>query len=269
MLLETFYNFEDDIIIYSENIFDYENNFKFIYKNKEKKLSQNINSIDVSNYVKNPGQKNIILYRLLTNENSLKTYNSKYGFFVNHNNSLEIFYFDPIFAIKDLIYLKSDLNKEDFKFRIQQVGLTSKNKLGIEAIYQEVFSFNMRAVEAKNQSDKVFVDALFAFNKNYNNVELSDNLSSKVNNENNINDLSNIVEEANNENLVFNKLNNFDIELVKKNNFSNFIEKYKNIEENNNKNIVEHFDFGILAERLKEIKKNDSEKYNLTIKTNK
>lgn len=168
MLLETFESKKDDVIIFSENRFDFDNNFKIIIKNETFKKPRNLSYFEVCDFIKDIGYKNLIVYRLLTNDNNLDSYSSKYGFFINHSGNLELFYFDPAFVLKDLKYLKYNLEPEKFRFKIQQVGLTCQIQTGVEAIYREVFSFNLRAVEAQNQNDRIFVDAIYAFDETYN-----------------------------------------------------------------------------------------------------
>ena len=167
MLLETLDLRTKDVLIYSQNLFNFNDNFKIILKNERIKRPRRISYFDVCTYVKDPSPKNLIVYRLLTNVNSLDAYSTKYGYFIKINGKVELVYFDPIFAIKDLRHLRFDLNPSRFRFRIQQLGLTSLTKKESEANFAEVYSFDLKAVEAQSQNDKIFADAIFAFDDTF------------------------------------------------------------------------------------------------------
>jgi hypothetical protein len=167
MLLETLDLRTNDILIYSQNLFNFNENFKIIYKNAKVKKTESVSYFDVCNFVKDPSPKNLILYRLLTNVNSLDAYSTKYGYFVNINDKMELVYFDPIYAIKDLRHLRFEFDPGNFRFKIQQVGLTSLTRWEDEPHYREVYSFDLKAAEAQNQNDKIFADAIFAFDPNF------------------------------------------------------------------------------------------------------
>lgn len=167
MFLETLDIRRDDILIYSQNIFNFSESFKIIHKKDSIKRPKKISYFDVCALVKDPSPKNLIVYRLLTNVDNLDAYSTKYGYFIKINAKVELIYFDPIFAIKDLRHLRFDLDPERFRFKIQQVGLTSLTKKEDEANFAEVYSFDMRAIEAQNQNDKIYADAIFAFDENF------------------------------------------------------------------------------------------------------
>ncbi len=190
MLLETLDLRTNDILIYSQNQFNFNENFRIIYKNERIKRPHRITYFDVCNYVKDPTPKNLIIYRLLTNVNNLDAYSTKYGYFIKINGKMELVYFDPIFAIKDLRHLRFDLDPERFRFKIQQAGLTSLTKKEVEPNFAEVYSFDLRAVEAQNQNDKIFADAIFAFDTNFIDeeikLEMEDKLESKERTKRNI-----------------------------------------------------------------------------------
>ncbi|MHB8931050.1 MAG: hypothetical protein ACYC5R_10690 [Melioribacteraceae bacterium] len=167
MLLETLDLRKNDVLIYSQNMFNFNDSFKIIYKNEKIKSPKRISYFDVCAFVKDPSPKNLIVYRLLTNVNSLDAYSTKYGYFIQINGKIELIYFDPIFAIKDLRHLRFDLNPSEFRFKIQQVGLTSLTKKETEPNFAEVYSFDLKAVEAQNQNDKIYADAIFAFDDSF------------------------------------------------------------------------------------------------------
>jgi hypothetical protein len=181
MLLETLDLRRNDVLIYSQNRFNFNDNFKIIYKNEKVKRVRSISYFDVCNYVKDPSPKNLIVYRLLTNVTHLDAFSTKYGYFINVNGKVDLVYFDPIFAIKDLRHLRFDFDPDKFRFKIQQLGLTSLTKKEpdvqaqkygdasstnyAEASFGEVYSFDLKAFEAQNQNDKIFADAIFAFDE--------------------------------------------------------------------------------------------------------
>lgn len=171
MFLETLDLRINDVIIYSKNQFNFHDNFKIIYKNEKIKRPYPINYFEVCNYIKDPSPKNLIVYRLLTNVNDLNAYTTKYGYFIKINDEIELVYFDPVFAIKDLHHLKFNFDPELFRFRIQQIGLTSITRWEKEPNFAEIYSFDLTAVETQTQNDKIFVDAIFAFDETYNDEE--------------------------------------------------------------------------------------------------
>lgn len=175
MLLETLDLRNNDILIYSQNMFNFNDNFKIVFKNEKIKRPKPVSYFDVCNYVKDPSPKNLIAYRLLTNVPKLDAYSTKFGYFIRVNDKMELIYFDPIYAIKDLRHLRFELDPAKFRFKIQQVGLTSLTRKENEADFAEVYSFDMKAVEAQNQNDKIFSDAIFAFDENYIDEEIDNN----------------------------------------------------------------------------------------------
>ena len=167
MLLETLDVRKKDVLIYSQNKFDFSDNFRIIFKSNKIKRPQKISYFDVCEFVKDPNPKNLIVYRLLTNVDSLDAYSTKYGYFIKINGRPELIYFDPVFAIKDIRHLRFDFEPEQFRFKIQQVGLTSRKMHLMEADYEEVFGFDLKAIEAQHQNDKIFADAIYVFDETY------------------------------------------------------------------------------------------------------
>jgi hypothetical protein len=160
MLLETLDIKKNDIIIYSQNIFDPDNNFKIIFKDDKERISRKIGYEDVCKFVNQFTPKNLIVYRLLTNIPDFKIDPSQYGFILSINDQKELIYFDPVFAVKELERYSRLMNLSDLRFRIQQVGLTTLNRRGNAPNYAEIYSVDLEAMEAKFQNDKVFFDAL-------------------------------------------------------------------------------------------------------------
>lgn len=167
MLLETLDVRKNDILIFSENKFDFEKNFKVIFKNHKIKKPYQVSYFEVCDFLKEPSPKNIIVYRLMTNVDDLDAYSTNYGYFIRINGEMELIYFDPVFAIKDLRHLRFSLNPNQFRFKIQQVGLTSLKESNYETDFREVYSFDLKAVESQNQNDKIFADIIFAFDEGY------------------------------------------------------------------------------------------------------
>jgi len=169
MFLETLDVKSNDVVIFSQNRFDFESNFWLIHKNRKVKIPEAINYFDVCEFVKNNIPKNLVVYRLLTNCTQIDAFSTKFGYFLNIDGEMEIIYFDPIFALKDLNHLKFDDDTEQFRFKIQQLGLTSATlKLNPDDSFSIVYNTNLRAYEAKYQNDKIFADAIFAFDESYN-----------------------------------------------------------------------------------------------------
>ena len=163
MLLETLDIKKNDIIIYSQNIFNLEKNFKIIFKDKPDKKAYGISYSEVCRQINEFTPKNLIVYRLLTNMRNLTLDNVKYGFLVYINGIKELIYFDPIYAVKELESLFKEIELPDMRFRIQQVGLTTLNRKNNLSNYAEIYSIDLEATEAKFQNDKVFADALVTF----------------------------------------------------------------------------------------------------------
>lgn len=167
MLLETLDLLKNDVIIYSENKFDLQRNFKIIFKRSEIKTPKRIDFFEVCNFVNEPVPKNLIVYRLLTNTNDFDAFSTKYGFFIKSDSGLELIYFDPIFALNDLSNFQLKIDPNLFRFKIQQVGFTSLPSRNNEAYYGEVYAFDLRSDEAKNQNDKIFAKAIFALDDSF------------------------------------------------------------------------------------------------------
>ncbi|NMB82142.1 MAG: hypothetical protein GYA14_10025 [Ignavibacteria bacterium] len=179
MLLETLDLKTKDVLIYSQNLFNFNDSFKIIFKNEKKKYPRRISYFDVCNYVKDPSPKNLIIYRLLTNIHHLDAYSTKYGYFIKINGRMELIYFDPIFAIKDLRHLRFELDPNRFRFKIQQVGLTSLTRWESEPDFAEVYSFDLKAIQAQNQNDKIYADAIFAIDPDFSEKEIDESSGHK------------------------------------------------------------------------------------------
>lgn len=167
MFLESLDVRRNDILIFSGNQFDFENNFNIVYKRAKVKKPEKINFFQVCDFIKDPIPKNLIVYRLLTNVERLNAFTTKFGYFIRLKSGMELIYFDPVFALKDLKHLEFEMEKDSFRFKIQQVGLTSSLQNEEEAIYTEIYSYDLSSDEAKNQNDKIYADAIFVFDDDY------------------------------------------------------------------------------------------------------
>lgn len=163
MLLETLDIKKNDVVIFSRNIFDWEKNFKVIYKDDPKKVPHKISFKEVCRFVNEFTPKNIIVYRLLTNIKDFEIYPSKYGFYLSINNITELIFSDPVFAIKELEDYSEAINYYNLRFRIQQVGLTTLNRKGNLPNYAEIYNIDLEATEARFQNDMAFAQAIFVF----------------------------------------------------------------------------------------------------------
>jgi hypothetical protein len=76
MLLETLEVRKKDVMIFSQNKFDFTDNFRIILKSQKIKRPRKISYFDVCEFVKDPIPKNLIVYRLLTNVSDLDAYSS-------------------------------------------------------------------------------------------------------------------------------------------------------------------------------------------------
>ncbi len=163
MLLETLDIKKNDILIYSQNLLDFEENFKIIYKDNARKEPGRIKVEEVYAFVNEFTPKNLIVYRILTNLKNFDIRPPRYGFFISINNINELIYFDPIFAIKEIEEFGTAGSFYDLRFRIQQVGLTTLNRTGNIANYAELYSVDLQAKEAKYQNDKIIADAILTY----------------------------------------------------------------------------------------------------------
>ena len=162
MLLETLDIKENDILIYSQNLFDPGENFKIVYKDDARKEHRKITVSEVYSFVNEYTPKNLIVYRILTNIKNFDIHPPKYGFFISVHNINELIYFDPIFAIKEIEEYGLSEEFSDLRFRIQQVGLTTLNRTGNIANFAEIYSIDLQAKEAKFQNDKIIADAVLS-----------------------------------------------------------------------------------------------------------
>lgn len=160
MLLETLDIKKNDIVIFSQNQFDSENNFKIIFKDDPEKKVRRINYNEVCSFVNEFTPKNLIVYRLLTNIQNFQIKLARYGIPIYINGFQELIYLDPIFALKELEEYQGDIH-EELRFRIQQIGLTTLNRINNSINFAEIYNIDLMASEARNQNDRVFADALF------------------------------------------------------------------------------------------------------------
>lgn len=165
MLLETLDIKHNDVVIYSQNLFNLEKNFKIIYKDDPKKEAKKIIFNEVCRYINEFTPKNLIVYRLLTNIKDYEINISRYGYFLNINGQTELIFFDPVFAVKELEDQSENLNYYDLRFRIQQVGLTTLNRIGDKPNFAEIYCIDLEATEAKFQNDRIFAEAIFSVKK--------------------------------------------------------------------------------------------------------
>lgn len=167
MLLETLDTKQNDIVIYSQNIFNLEKNFKIIYKDAELKKPHSISYYEVCNFINEPSPKVVIVYRLLTNLSNFSLRRSQYGFPMYVDNQPDLVFFDPVFAVKELESLSGVIDLQHLRFRIQQIGLNSLIRKGDRPNFTEIYSFDLSSKEALTQNDKIFADAIFALDSNF------------------------------------------------------------------------------------------------------
>lgn len=159
MLIETYEDNKCGSIVFSKNKFDLLTNFVIVDKT-EPDTSKNIDYKEVSTLINKPVKKNLIFYRLLTNDPKLDPYSSKISFFLKLKDKIEVVYFDPIFLLKDLEHLKITIPKEEFKFKIQQVGYKTELITDDSVIYEEHFCNDLSDEEAKNKNDSLIAESM-------------------------------------------------------------------------------------------------------------
>jgi len=160
MLLETKNIQENDIIIYSRNSMDENYNFRIVFKNDPHTHHRLISFEHVKKLVTEYFPKNLIAYRILCNFPDIKIGNVNYGCVIMVDNVPELIFTDPVFAVQTIEeYIQYNHNIE-FKFRIQQVGFTTLNKVEGKANFKEEFVFDLNIDEAINQNDEIFVNPI-------------------------------------------------------------------------------------------------------------
>lgn len=175
MFLERINDEDTPIVIYSENRFDFENNFRLIRKDHEVKVPINISYNEVCRYLTDGTLKNLVVYRILTNLDKFDFNYVKYGVVVKINGIQEVIYFDPVYAIKELEsggFLSED---PELRVRIQQVGLQSDAGDPEGISFNESYAFDMEAIEIQKQNDRSFAELIFAFdNINFDELDSTD-----------------------------------------------------------------------------------------------
>ncbi len=176
MLIET-YEGKSGFVVFSKNKLDFLTNFVVVSK-EEPDNTRLLDFKEIGLFINKPIKKNLILYRLVTNDQELDPFNSKLGFFLKVQGKMEILYFDPVFIFKDLEHLKITIPKDEFIFKIQQVGFRTDSIDDDTVIFKEHFSIDMTNDEAKNQDDSIFAETMLLVG-NKNNFEIFNNESRK------------------------------------------------------------------------------------------
>ncbi len=180
MLLETIDIKKNDVLIFSENKFDFGKNFSIVYKKNPSRKPEPLSFEELIAYINNPVPKNLIVYRLLTNQQVFNANEAKYGIFISIGGNYELIYPDPIFAIKEIEGFRNQIDFETFRFKIQQVGLTSLSVSTKMNDYAENYFFDLRADEARYQNDKVYAEAIFAFDSSFSGETGTENKIHKI-----------------------------------------------------------------------------------------
>jgi hypothetical protein len=169
VLIETYEN-KSGSLVFSKNKFDFLTNFVHVSKS-EPDVTRMLDFKEIGNFINKPVKKNLIVYRLLTNDEDLDPYSSKLGFFLKVKEKVEIVYFDPIFILKDIEHLKITIPMDEFVFKIQQVGFRTDSIIDDTVIFKEHFAIDMSEEEAENQNDSIFAETMLSVT-NKNQVEL-------------------------------------------------------------------------------------------------
>jgi hypothetical protein len=157
MLLETKNIQENDIIIYTRNSMDENYNFRIVFKNDPHTHHRIISFEHVKKLITEYFPKNLIAYRILCNFPDITIGSVKYGCVIMLDNEPELIFTDPVFAVQTIEEYIQYNHNNDFRFRIQQVGYTTLNKVEGKANFQEEFAFDLKMDEAINQNDEIFV----------------------------------------------------------------------------------------------------------------
>ena len=157
MLLETKNIQENDIIIYTRNSMDENYNFRIVFKNDPQTHHRIISFEHVKKLITEYFPKNLIAYRILSNFPDITMGSVKYGCVIMADSEPELIFTDPVFAVQTIEEYIQYNHANDFRFRIQQVGYTTLNKVEGKANYQEEFAFDLKMDEAINQNDEIFV----------------------------------------------------------------------------------------------------------------
>lgn len=150
-----------NVVVYSRNILDFDENFRIIYKDSINKKHQKIKYSDMVEFINYPASKNLILYRLMTNYENINAADSQFGMILYIDEKNELVYPDPVFALKDLNYLVKNFNLQSFRFKIQQIGLKTLSFFQNREHFTQIYCYDLHAIEAQNQNDKIFADALY------------------------------------------------------------------------------------------------------------
>ena len=160
MLLETKNIQENDIIIYSRNSMDENYNFRIVFKNDPHTHHRIISFEHVKKLITEYFPKNLIAYRILCNFSDITIGKVNYGCVIMVDNVPELIFTDPVFAVQTIEEYIEHNHNIDFRFKIQQIGYTTLNKVEEKANFQEEFIFDLKMGEAINQNDEIFVNPI-------------------------------------------------------------------------------------------------------------
>ena len=173
MLLETKNISKNGFIIFSRNSMDVNYNFRIVFKNDPKLFHRKINFDYTKKLITEIFPKNLVAYRVLTNNPDISISALKYSCTILVNGKPELIFTDPVFAVRSIEeYLEVNQN-DDFRFRIQKVGYSMTNKAGKIASYQEEFLYDLNAEQAINQNDELNFKSLFPGNKRTKHIDNS------------------------------------------------------------------------------------------------
>ncbi len=160
MLLETKNIKENDFVIYSRNSVDEKYNYRIIFINDPNRHHRFINYEQVERLISEYFPKNLIAYRIVSNYPDLFISNAEHGFTILLNNKDELFFTDPVYAVKSMEEYLDQNPSIDFKFRVQKVGITTVNMVRDRTNFKEEFCFDMNIEEVVNQNDENVVNVL-------------------------------------------------------------------------------------------------------------
>ena len=134
-------------------------NFRIIFKNDPEKHHRVINYVQLKKLIAEYFPKTLIVYRILSNFPDVSV-NSKYGCTILVNEEPELVFTDPVYSVKTVEEYIEDHPNVEFRFRVQKVGLSTKDQIHNLANYKEEFCFDLNIDDVINKKDEDFIDSL-------------------------------------------------------------------------------------------------------------
>ena len=160
MLLETKNIRKNGFIIFSRNSMDDNYNIRIVFKNDPKLYHRKISFNYIKKLITESFPKNLVVYRVLTNNPDIFISSPKYGFIISVNGEQELIFTDPVFAVRTIEEYLEENHNDDFRFRIQKVGYSTTKKQSNNKDYCEEFSYDLSADQAIYVNDEIYLKSL-------------------------------------------------------------------------------------------------------------